>query len=353
MAPADEPTPASLRLRMPAEWAPHEATWLSWPHNRDTWPGCFDAAEAELLAAVRCLAEAEPVHINALDSAHARVLERRFASTLPAGRVHLHVIPTNDAWIRDHGAIFVTAEEPGSVSRCALDFGYNAWGGKYPPFDLDNAVPAQMAAALDVPCVSQSIVLEGGSIDVNGGGALLTTEQCLLNPNRNPDLTRDAIEAHLRAAFGVTQIVWLGGGIEGDDTDGHIDELTRFASDDTVLTVVESDTNDPNHAPLAANRHILEATRIGGRSLRILDLPMPRPLHNAGQRLPASYANFYIANGLVLLPRFRDPADDAARSIVAQCFADRQVVQVDCRHLVAGLGGLHCLTQQVPAVLGL
>jgi len=349
VAPADDPAPASLRLRMPAEWAQHEATWLSWPHNRETWPGCFEAAEAELLAAVRYLAEAEPVHVNALDSAHASELERRFASMLPAGRVHLHVIPTNDAWIRDHGAIFVTAYGAAPVSRRALDFGYNAWGGKYPPFDLDNAVPAQMAAALDVPCIEQSMVLEGGSIDVNGEGVLLTTEQCLLNPNRNPALKREAIEACLRQAFGVTEIIWLGGGIDGDDTDGHIDELTRFVSRDTVLTAVERDASDPNHAPLEANRRILEAVRIGGRPLQLVELPMPKPLHNAGQRLPASYANFYIANGLVLLPGFADPADDAARSIVAQCFPDRQVVQIDCRHLVAGLGGLHCLTQQVPA----
>lgn len=338
------------RYRIPAEWAPHAATWLSWPRNPDTWPDCLDLAEARMLDIVAALAEVETVHINVLDAQQARRLEGRLSPRVPRGSVELHRIPTNDAWCRDHGAIFALAVGAAEEPMRALDFGYNAWGGKYPPYDLDQAVAAQMAAVLGVPRVEYAMILEGGSIDVNGLGALLTTERCLLNPNRNPDLGREEIEACLREACGVDQIVWLGAGIEGDDTDGHIDEITRFVAPATVVTAIENDRDDPNHAPLQANRRLLENVRLeGGRALEIVDLPMPEPLSYRGQRLPASYANFYIANERVLIPAFGVEADDAARAVIADCFPGRRVVAIDCRHLVVGLGGLHCLTQQVPA----
>lgn len=337
------------RYRLPPEWAPHEATWLSWPHNPETWPGCFDAVEAPMIDAVAALAEAEIVHINVLDDAHAQTLERRLTPRVPRDRFELHEIPTNDAWCRDHGAIFVRSTDE-AAPIVAHDFGYNAWGGKYPPYDLDQAVAAKMAAVLGVPRIEHAMILEGGSIDVNGRGALLTTEQCLLNPNRNPDLGRHDIEACLRQAFGVEQIVWLGAGIEGDDTDGHIDEITRFVAPSAVVTAVESNRDDPNFAPLRANRRLLEELRLdGGRSLEIIDLPMPEPLYYRGQRLPASYANFYVANETVLMPAFGVEADAAATSVLRDCFSGRRIVAIDCRHLVVGLGGLHCLTQQVPA----
>jgi agmatine deiminase len=208
-----------------------------------------------------------------------------------------------------------------------------------------------MADALGVPRFAQpGVVLEGGSIEPNGAGALMTTEQCLLNPNRNPLLGIADIERLLRNALGVTQVIWLGDGIEGDDTDGHIDDLTRFFRPDAVLTVMEPNKSDPNHAPLLANRRRLAELKVGGRALEVVELPMPEPQYLGDQRLPASYANFYVANGAVLLPTFGCPQDDAARAIVADCFPGRRVLPVDCRVLIAGLGALHCLTQQVPAV---
>jgi len=343
-------TPRERGYRQPAEWAPHEAAWLSWPHNRDSWPGVFEAVEPAMVEFVRALAECESVYINVLDGEHERHVRRLLKGAAPPDLLRLYRFPTNDAWARDHGAIFVTrptANEP----RLAVDFDYNAWGGKYPPFDLDREIGRQMAEALGVPRYSQpGIVLEGGSIEVNGAGALLTTEQCLLNPNRNPSLTRSSIEQLLRDSFGVDEILWLKDGIEGDDTDGHIDDLTRFVAPGTVVTVVEPNRADPNHAPLAANRRLLDTLRVAGRPLTVVELPMPVPQYLTTQRLPASYANFYVANGAVLVPVFGCPADDTACSILKDCFPGRRVVPIDCRVLIAGLGALHCPTQQVPAV---
>jgi len=342
--------PSALGYRLPAEWAPHEATWLSWPHNRDSWPGVFAGVEPAMVEFVRALAECEPIHINVLHAEHERHVRKLLATAVPPERLRLHRFPTNDAWARDHGAVFVTRATP-EEPRLAVDFDYNAWGGKYPPFDLDRQIGLQMAEALGVPRFARpGIVLEGGSIEVNGEGALLTTEQCLLNPNRNPTLTRADIERLLRDAFGVDEVLWLGEGIEGDDTDGHIDDLTRFVARETVVTVVEPNRADPNHAPLAANRRLLDTLRVGGRPLTVVELPMPTPQYLTDQRLPASYANFYVANDAVLVPVFGCPQDDAACGLLRECFPGRRVVPIDCRVLIAGLGALHCLTQQVPAV---
>jgi len=343
-------TPSARGYRQPAEWAPHEATWLSWPHNRDSWPGVFAGVEPAMVAFVRALAACEPVYINVQSADHERHVRKLLAPAVAPERLRLFRFPTNDAWARDHGAIFVTRPRP-KEPRLAVDFDYNAWGGKYPPFDLDREIGRQMAEALGVPRYAQpGIVLEGGSIEVNGEGALLTTEQCLLNPNRNPTLTRADIERILRDSFGVREILWLGLGIEGDDTDGHIDDLTRFVAPRTVVTVVEPNRADFNHAPLEANRRLLDELTVGGRSLEVVELPMPAPQYLEDQRLPASYANFYVANGAVLVPTFGCPADDTACGILGDCFPGRRVLAVDCRVLIAGLGALHCLTQQVPAV---
>ena len=259
--------PTALGYRMPAEWEPHEATWLSWPHNRDSWPGVFAGVEPAMSAFVRALAECEPVYINVLDAAHERHVRDLLAKAAPPERLRFHRFPTNDAWCRDHGAVFVTRS--GAQPRLAVDFDYNAWGGKYPPFDRDRLVGRQMAEALQVPRFARpDIVLEGGSIEVNGAGALLTTEQCLLNPNRNPALRRADIERVLRDSFGVNEILWLGDGIEGDDTDGHIDDLTRFVAPGRVVTVIEPNTADKNHEPLEANRRLLDALAVAGRPAR-------------------------------------------------------------------------------------
>jgi agmatine deiminase len=343
-----ERSPKARGYRMPAEWAPHEATWLSWPHNRDSWPGVFEGVEPAMVEFVRALTIGESVYINVLDAAHEQHVRRLLRAAAPPERLRFYRFPTNDAWARDHGAIFVTratATEP----RLAVDFDYNAWGDKYPPYDLDRQIGRQMAEALGVPHYARpGIVLEGGSIEVNGEGALLTTEQCLLNPNRNPTLTRADIERLLADAFGVDEILWLGEGIEGDDTDGHIDDLTRFVAPRAVVTVVEPNRADPNHAPLAANRRLLDTLRIGGRPLDVRELPMPEPQYLQDQRLPASYANFYLANEAVLVPAFGCRQDAAALGILGDCFPRRRVVPLDCRVLIAGLGALHCLTQQVP-----
>lgn len=347
-APAPQSLPAAQGYRMPAEWEPHQATWLSWPHNRNTWPGHFEPVEPAYTEMVRALASCEPVHINVLDAAHERHVQQLLERAGVTGDIRLHRFPTNDAWCRDHGAIFVVRR--GDAPLAAVHSGYNAWGGKYPPFDLDVHIGRLMAETLGVPRFTGGMILEGGSIEVNGAGALLTTEQCLLNPNRNPSMTREEIEARLEGLFGISQVLWLGEGIVGDDTDGHIDDLTRFVSPDTVVTVVEDNREDENHAPLAANRKRLDALRLAdGRPLKVVELPMPAPKFCEGQRLPASYANFYIANGAVLLPVFRDPMDDEAARILASLFPGRRILPVDCLDLVYGLGTIHCMTQQVPA----
>jgi len=335
------------RYRMPAEWAPHQGTWLSWPHNRATWPGCLAQAQDALAQAVIALAASETVHINVLDQAHGAMLAKRFAALVPPERICYHVIPTNDAWCRDHGAIFAFDPHDNLV---ALDFRFNAWGGKYRPYDADDAAAARMAEALGVATVRIERVLEGGSIEVNGAGTVLTTEQCLLNPNRNPQLTRADIEAMLDRYLGTPQVLWLGDGIVGDDTDGHIDDLTRFVDTTTVVTVVEPNARDANHQPLAENVDRLRRVRLlDGRALSIVELPMPDPVVGAHGRLPASYANFYIGNDVVLLPVFATPQDARAIDTLKNCFPTRRIVPIDCRAIVVGLGTLHCLTQQIPA----
>jgi agmatine deiminase len=264
-------------------------------------------------------------------------------------RVEFHDIPTNEPWCRDHGPIFVRREASPNIA--VNDFGYNAWGGKYPPFDADDVVPTTIARRFGMPLFEPGFILEGGSVDPNGAGTLLTTESCLLNPNRNPSMTRGQIEGGLRDYLGVEQILWLGDGIEGDDTDGHVDDITRFVSQDTVVTVVEPDSADPNHAPLKANLELLRSmTLADGTPLKVVEMPMPPRIDREGLRLPASHANFYITNTSVLLPAFGGNSDDVAFSILTDLFHGRSILPIDCRELIWGLGAFHCLTQQQPAV---
>jgi agmatine deiminase len=345
-----EGLPAAAGYRMPAEWAPHRGTWLSWPHRESSWPGRFEPVPRAFAEIVRHLAPREEVHLNVADremeEAARAVLAR---SGIPPTNVYWHHHPTNDAWCRDHGPIFVETERAGRPRQIILDWGYNAWGNKYPPFDADDEIPTAIGRELGIPVIAPGMILEGGSVDVNGRGTLLTTEACLLNPNRNPALGKPEIERHLRDYLGVTNVLWLGDGIEGDDTDGHVDDLTRFVDETTVVTVVEDDPADPNHRPLAENLARLRAmTDQDGRPLDIVTLPMPHPMYQDGQRLPASYANFYVANGVVLLPAYDPARDDAARATLQGCFPDRTVIPIDCRDLVWGLGAVHCLTQQWP-----
>jgi agmatine deiminase len=336
------------RFTMPPEWAPHQATWFSWPHNPLTWPEQLPDAERALASAVAALSRHEHVYVNVKNTAHAERVRGLLPADADERAISFEHIATNDAWCRDHGAIFVA---DATRRLTALNFRFNAWGGKYPPFDLDDAVPPQMAARLGVPVVAVDHVLEGGSIDVNGAGALLTTRHCLLNPNRNPHRSQGEIEALLHEYLGAEQVFWLGDGIVGDDTDGHVDDITRFVAEHRVITAIEPDARDANHRPLAENRERLDTFRLAdGRSLEVVELPMPDPLLYRGERLPASYANFYIANGLVLVPVFGCDRDADALAIIQGCFPERSIVGIDCRNLVVGLGTLHCLSQQVPRI---
>ncbi|TFG43728.1 MAG: agmatine deiminase family protein [Gemmatimonadales bacterium] len=337
---------------MPAEWAPHRGTWLSWPHNQATWPDKFAPVPDVFAEIVRQLAPHEEVHINVTGPEMAvDVLALLRPFDLPLGRVVLHENPTNDAWCRDHGPCFIQRAIDGRPEEAIVDWGYNAWGGKYPPFDLDDVIPTRVGAAYGIRVFHPGIVMEGGSLDVNGVGTLLTTEACLLNPNRNPELGRDEIEGYLRDYLGVTNTLWLGDGIVGDDTDGHVDDITRFTDERTVVTVVEDDPRDENYEPLQDNRRRLEGmTDQDGQPFRIMTLPMPRARYQDGQRLPASYANFYIANGVVLLPAYDPERDETARANLQELFPTRRVVPIDAVDLVWGLGAFHCVTQQWPAL---
>jgi agmatine deiminase len=359
-------TPAALEYRMPAEWEPHAATWLSWPRREGiSFPDSFDRVLPAVRAMVEALIESEQVCINVCNGAH-EAEARSVLRGLSMERITFYRIPTNEPWCRDHGPIFLTRDErwsrlafeprqtvlregaPGPLA--VVNWDYNAWGNKYPPFNLDEAVPTRVAEILRLPVFYPHMILEGGSIDVNGAGALLTTESCLLNKNRNPNLSSDEIEQRLRDYLGVRDILWLGDGIAGDDTDGHIDDLARFVSEQSVLTVVEEDRDDENYEPLQDNLARLRQMKIGKESIEIVTLPMPKKIVREGLRLPASYANFYIANSCVLVPTFADSADEAALSILRECFPHRCVIGIDCRELIWGLGTFHCLTQQQPAL---
>ncbi len=349
---AESPAPADLGFAMPAEWAPHRGTWLSWPHKEASWPGKFGPVPAIFARMVRHLADHEEVHINVAGPGMEQQVRRLLADEgAGAGNVCFHHNPTNDAWCRDHGPIFVQRDGEHGREEAVVDWKFNAWGDKYPPYDLDDVIPTRVAREYGLPVFHPGIVLEGGSIEVNGRGTLLTTEACLLNPNRNPTLDRDAIEAYLRAYLGVRHILWLGDGIVGDDTDGHVDDLTRFVDERTVVTVVEDDPADENYEPLQENLERLRGMRDqDGRPLRVVTLPMPRALFHEEQRLPASYANFYIANGLVLLPTYDPDRDEEARHTLQELFPTREVIGIDCTDLVWGLGAFHCVSQQWPAV---
>jgi len=351
-------TPAALGYRMPAEWEPHTATWLSWPRREGiSFPDSFDCVMPALRAMVEALIESEQVCINICNGAH-QAQAREVLRGLPMEQISFHLVPTNEPWCRDHGPIFLTRDldaQPatGRIRRdklAVVDWDYNAWGNKYPPFDLDEVAPTRVAEILDVPVFYPGMILEGGAIDVNGAGALLTTESCLLNKNRNPSLSRDEIEQRLRDYLGVRDILWLGDGIAGDDTDGHIDDLARFVSEKTVVTAVEENRGDENYEPLQENLARLQAMKINDRAIEVITLPMPKKIMREGLRMPATYANFYIANSCVLVPTFADPADEAALSILRESFPNRRVIGIDCRELIWGLGAFHCLTQQQPAI---
>ena len=332
-------TPRALGFRMPAEWEPHEATWLAWPHNEDDWPGRFAPIPWVYGEIIRKLSSVERVQILVPDEdlrEGARVILEKVGANMAA--VDFHLLPTDRVWTRDFAPLFVKNAQ-GEVA--AVKFNFNGWA-KYENYILDDD------AGRNIPGVrwQPDIVLEGGSIDVNGTGLLLTTEECLLSPiqARNPTLTREQIESHLSDYLAIDRVLWLNNGIFGDDTHGHIDDLARFTSPDNIVIVSEDDPTDPNHEPLLENWE-----RVRTMPLQARKLPMPKPLWFDGVRLPASYANFYIANKTVLVPTFNDPNDRTALNTLSECFPDREIVGINCVELIWGLGTLHCMTQQQPA----
>ena len=349
-------TPASEGWFMPAEWHPHEATWLAWPHHRDDWPGKFAPIPWVYAEIVKHLHTGEFVHILVQNSA----AEKRARGILgkvgvDLSRVRFFPIATNRVWTRDSGPLFVMSAA-GEVAM--TDWHFNAWA-KYDNWQLDDQVPAHINKHLrrkrwQPKCRGKAVVLEGGSIDVNGSGLLLTTEECLLSPvqARNPNLTRTDLEQVLADYLGIQKVLWLGKGIAEDDTHGHVDDVARFVGPHTGVTVIETNQADPNHEPLQDNlRRLQGMTDLAGKPLEIVTLPMPAPLVFRGQRLPVSYANFYIANDKVLVPTFNDPHDRIALGILAELFYERTVVGIHAVDLVWGLGTLHCMTQQQPKCL--
>lgn len=345
------PTPKSLGYFFPAEFALHEATWLSWPHKEESWPGKIHTIYAPYVAFIKELTKGELVRINVVDEAMLNFAkEKLLHSGVDLHRVQFFIHPTNDAWCRDHGPAFlINPNNP--VKKIIVDWGYNAWGNKYPPYELDDVIPSLVGKALNLPVYHPGIIMEGGSVDFNGAGTLITSTACLLNQNRNSHLNQGQIEEYLYNYYGVDQVLWVDEGIIGDDTDGHIDDTVRFINEDTVITVVEEDKQDENHDLLQHNLIQLQSMRlIDGRPLNIIELPMPDAIYYEGQRLPASYANFYIANQSVIVPTFRGKKDDLALEIIQAAMPDRKVVGIDSTDIIWGLGSFHCLSQQEPAV---
>jgi agmatine deiminase len=362
---APSATPRELGYRMPAEFEPHEATWIAWPHNPEDWPGKFQPISWVYAEIVGQLAQVEDVHIlvdDAVAEKGARGILTRTGVDLT--RIHFHKWPTDRVWTRDSGPIFVKKSAPGNVQSgkgtvAVTKWKFNAWA-KYPDWHLDDKIPQRVAKLLQLPQWSpvvetpsgpHRVVLEGGSIDVNGAGTLITTEECLLSEvqQRNPGVSREQLERVFHDYLGIDQVLWMNRGIAGDDTHGHVDDITRFAGPNTIVTVVEPNRDDENHLPLAENLDRLKSARnLRGKPFDIIELPMPPPIVFQGQRLPASYANFYIANGLVLVPTVNRSTDRKALNILADAFPLHEVVGIYCGDLIWGLGALHCMTQQQP-----
>jgi agmatine deiminase len=344
-------TPKQLGYYFPAEFALHVATWLSWPHKEASWPGKIDTVFPHYAQFVKELTKGEIVRINV-----ASKMMQQFATMhlenqhVDLSKVEFFIHPTDDAWCRDHGPAFLVNPKA-DFKKVIVDWGYNAWGNKYPPYDNDDIVPTLIGNTFNTPVFKPGIIMEGGAIEVNGAGTLLTSTCCLLNPNRNAGLSQQEIEDYLVNYYGVEQILWIDEGIIGDDTDGHIDDTVRFVNADTVLTVIEENKDDENFDLLKKNLVQLTKMRLlNGKQLNIVELPMPDPVIWDGQRLPASYANFYISNRSVVVPTYRCDSDEKALEIIQGCFPDRNVIGIDSTDIIWGLGSFHCLSQQEPAI---
>lgn len=347
----EQPTPKQLGYYFPAEFAPHDATWLSWPHKEASWPGKIETIYPHYIEFIKYLSFSERVFINInneeMKNIALKMIERSGADLT---KIKFFEHPTNDAWCRDHGPAFLINPNA-EHKKIIVDWGYNAWGNKYPPFDLDDVVPTLIANQYGIPVYHPGIVMEGGSVEFNGKGTLMTSTACLLNENRNPHLNQSQIEEYLIQFYGVDQILWIDEGIVGDDTDGHIDDTVRFVNDDTVITVVEEDKNDENYERLQNNLQQLKQMRLlNGKQLNIIEIPMPDEVIYQDQRLPASYANFYISNKYVIVPTFRSGKDERVLRIIQESFPERVTIGINSTDIIWGLGSFHCLSQQEPAV---
>lgn len=337
-------TPKEMGYRWPAEWESHAATWLSWPHNRKSWPGKFEPVPHVFAEFARQVSRFEPVNI--LVSGEALVQAKELVGEVQ--NVFLHDVPTNDCWIRDHGPWFLTQPE---MPPLMIDWEYNAWGGKYPPFDCDNAVPGKVAEILGFDHYSPGLIMEGGSVENNGAGVLLVTSQCLLNPNRNSQSSKKDIEKALCDVCGADKVLWLfgveDGSLAGDDTDAHVDQLARFTSASNILAAWTDREDDPGFPLLQSMHEQLKSFRdLHNQPFEIIRLPLPEPVMYEDHQLPASYANFYVGNGFVIVPTFRCKQDDQAKAIIQEQFPDREIIGIDATDLVWGLGAFHCASMQ-------
>ena len=342
--------PKNNGFHFPAEWHKHTATWLSWPHKEASWPGKIHAIYPKYCEFIKVLTAGELVRINVSGiEMEAFARQQLQIADVDLSRVEFYHFPTNDAWCRDHGPAFLINNQ--TNQKAIVDWGYNAWGNKYPPFDLDDVIPTKIGAQFGLPVYHPGIVMEGGSVEFNGKGTLLTSRACLLNENRNPQLNQQQIEEYLQNFYGVEQILWVNDGIIGDDTDGHIDDTVRFVNEDTVVAVVEENKGDDNYQLLQDNLAELKTMRLlNGKQLNIVELPMPEEIIYQDQRLPASYANFYIGNAAVVVPIFNSKNDARALDILQGCFPDREVIGIDSTDIIWGLGSFHCLSQQEPEI---
>ena len=347
-------TPASLGYSLPPEWAPHSGTWFSWPRPEGiSFPDKYYSVPANLAAIMKEIVAREQVHINVPNGNYEQIVRQQLSENgCPLKNIVFHQIKTNESWCRDHGPAFVLKKKRGGGSSAAIvDWGFNAWGGKYPPYDDDDAVPTRIAEEMKLPVFYPGIVMEGGAVDFNGAGTVLTTESCLLNKNRNPKLSKKQIEQYLKDFYGQKHVAWLGDGIAGDDTDGHIDDLARFISPTQIVTAIEPDPRDENYKVLQENRRRLATLKDQDhRTFEIIELPMPGVVAHDGQRLPATYVNFYFVNGALLVPTYRSRKNDrVALDVLQKHLPGREVIGIDCVELIWGLGAIHCLTQQQPA----
>lgn len=347
----NERSPKACGYRMPAEWEPQEAIWLSWPAHPESWPEKAQAIESQFAHIAASISRHEGVRINASAPRHAAIQRALEEADAEMDRIQLFPHPNNDVWCRDHGPLFLKHGDNGTLA--VTDWTFNGWGDKFAPYDLDNQMPRRIAEALDLPRFEEGMVLEGGSIEVNSRGQLLTTEAVLLNPNRNPDLSRAEIEARLLNLLGMEEVFWLGEGIEGDDTDGHIDDIARFVDDTTIVLSWEKDSKSGNHRVLQENRDRLQDFRTPeGYSVEVIDIPLPHACEVPGWRLPtlpASYVNFLILNTAVLVPTFdQKKADTLGCGILGELFPTREIIPIPCLDIVEEGGALHCISQQQP-----